>query len=74
MAARAKASHDSAKAELLKALAPFAALAAVCDHFRRDDDYPICSWRIGGERKQGPTAADCRKAREAILFAQGGAS
>jgi hypothetical protein len=59
-------------AELIRALQPFAELADICDHFRKPDDVAICSWRIAGERHRGPTAGDCRKARDAILFAKGG--
>ena len=61
-------------AELVRALQPFAALADVCDHVRKSDDVAIYSWHIAGERQRGPTAGDCRKAREAILFAKDGGS
>jgi hypothetical protein len=53
-------------AEVLDALRPFAALANVCDHFKRLPDQTICSWRIAGEHQRGPTADDCRNARTVI--------
>jgi hypothetical protein len=49
-----------------KALEPFAKLAPVLDHFDKDDTYPICRHRINGERSYGPTAGDCRRARELL--------
>lgn len=57
--------------ELKRAIAPFAALADVCDHFKREDAVAICSWRIGGEYRRGPTAGECRKANAALTFAGG---
>jgi hypothetical protein len=65
---------DPVKAELLRALEPIAALADICDYFHKEDATAICRWRKGGEPQRGPTAGDCRKARDAILFAKGGAS
>ena len=56
--------------ELKRALRPFADLASVCDHFRKEDAVSICSWRISGETHRGPTAGDCRKAKSALDFAE----
>jgi hypothetical protein len=50
--------------KLLEVLAPFAALADVCRHFRKDDATAICRWRIAGEPYRGPTVAQVKKARE----------
>lgn len=52
--------------EILDAIRPFAALADICDHFKRMPDQTICSWRIAGERHRGPTADDCRNARTVL--------
>ncbi len=52
-------------ADAKEALRPFAELADVCDHFTKMPDERICSWRIAGERKNGPTADDCRRAKRA---------
>jgi hypothetical protein len=50
--------------EAVKLLSPFGRLAEVCDHFKRLPDQEICSWRIVGKRTKGPTADDCRAARD----------
>lgn len=55
--------------DVLEVLAPFAALAEVCDHFHKDNVSPICSWRIDGHRRLGPTVGDVRKARDVLLAA-----
>lgn len=50
--------------EAVKLLSPLGRLAEVCDHFKRMPDQEICSWRIGGKSRKGPTADDCRAARD----------
>jgi hypothetical protein len=50
--------------DAVKLLRPFALLAEICDHFKHLPGKEICSWRIDGERRKGPTADDCRKARD----------
>jgi hypothetical protein len=57
---------EAENAELREALAPFARLADVCDHFKKQADETICSWRIEGKRRYGPTVEDCRRARQAL--------
>lgn len=53
-------------ADVKEALKPFAALADVCDYFKKLPNEQICSWRIKGERHKGPTASDCREARRIV--------
>jgi hypothetical protein len=55
--------------EVMTALAPFAALADVCNHFNKPDELPICSWRIDGQRTTGPTVGHVRKAHDVLLAA-----
>lgn len=63
---RLLANRENDLDEVLDAMRPFAALADVCDHFKRLPDQTICSWRIAGERQRGPTADDCRNARTVL--------
>lgn len=53
-------------ADAKEALKPFAELADVCDFFDKKPDEQICSWRINGRRHKGPTADDCRRARQIV--------
>jgi hypothetical protein len=53
-------------ADAKEALKPFAELADVCDYFDKKPDEQICSWRINGKRQKGPTADDCRRARQIV--------
>ena len=53
-------------AEAIDLLRPFAKLAEVCDHFNHPDGKPMCSYAKDGVRWNGPSAADCRKARDFI--------
>lgn len=59
-----------ARNDAIEALRPFAALADICDHFSKLPGQAICSWRIKGERHHGPTADDCRHARNIVLAAK----
>lgn len=52
--------------EAVDLLRPLADLGPVCDHFNRPKGQSICSWTIKGERRTGPTAADCRAAHDFI--------
>ena len=52
--------------EAIALLRPFAALALICDHFNRGQEVSICSWRIAGDRHQGPTARNCRDAHDFV--------
>lgn len=52
--------------EAVDLLRPLAALGLVCDHFNHPQEKTICSWTIKGERRFGPTAAECRAAHDFI--------
>lgn len=49
-----------------QALRPFADFVRVLDHFGKSDDHPICKARMLDEQVLGPTAGDCRRARQLI--------
>lgn len=53
-------------ADAKEALKPFADLAEVCVHFKKTPGEQICSWRINGQRHEGPTVADCIEARRVL--------
>lgn len=55
--------------KLLAALKPFAELADICDHFNHPDSRRVCKVTIGGVAHDGPTAGECRAAREAYSLA-----
>lgn len=65
-ARRLVAAMDARLNEAIDLLRPLAALGPVCDHFKRLQSKPICSWTIKGEFQTGPTAADCRAAHDFI--------
>lgn len=52
--------------EAERLLKPLARVANSGDHFGHDDEKSICSWRILGERRYGPTIGECRAAREFV--------
>lgn len=51
-------------AAVKEALKPFAELADVCDHFNHPDSRLMCRVTIDGVSHPGPTAGDCRRARQ----------
>lgn len=62
--------QDEMLSEALLILKPFAALGDICDHFNRAPDRTICNWKIGGVQESGPTARECRAARDFLKVAQ----
>lgn len=56
--------------EALDLLRPLAALGPVVDHFDHPNDRAICHFRILGEYRRGPTAKDCRAAKEFVDFVE----